>query len=579
MQHYLSTWEEMAADGGQFEMTEINVRGVPMRVFKNAPPTMRAFWELTAGYADRDYVVYEDERYTYAEVAATVRSLAHYLRETHGVSNGDRVAISMRNFPEWVMTYWATVSIGAAVVGMNAWWTSEEMKFGMSDAQPKVAVVDDERLERLLPVLDDIRAEAPVHVISVRSDRDLPADCSRWNDVVDASSAPADLPSADIDPDDDACIFYTSGTTGFPKGAQLTHRGSVHNVMNLVFMSLTAATAEAKAKAAGDIEGKEMGNLTSTASQPVYMAPTPLFHVTANNCLLQPCTLVGGKIVLTYKWDPGRALELIEREGVTTFSGVPTMSRELIAHPDWEKRDTSTIQGMGGGGAAVQPDLVDKIDKSLSKGAPSTGYGLTETHGIVTANAARFFVEKPASCGRAVPVCDVKLVDDEGNDIAITPEARGQLCVRGPIVVKGYINRPDATADAIRDGWFNTGDIAMVDDDGFIYIVDRAKDMVLRGGENVYSAEVEAAIYQNESVAEAAVFGVPDDRLGEEVGVAIFLHPGSSLTAEELQEFLGASIAKHKVPRYIWILDEQLPRNASGKFLKRDLKERLIPTL
>ncbi len=579
MQHYLSTWEEMAADGGQFEMTEINVRGVPMRVFKNAPPTMRAFWELTAGYADRDYVVYEDERYTYAEVAATVRSLAHYLRETHGVSNGDRVAISMRNFPEWVMTYWATVSIGAAVVGMNAWWTSEEMKFGMSDAQPKVAVVDDERLERLLPVLDDVRAEAPVHVISVRSDRDLPADCSRWNDVVDASSAPADLPPADIDPDDDVCIFYTSGTTGFPKGAQLTHRGSVHNVMNLVFMSLTAATAEAKAKAAGDIEGKEMGNLTSTASQPVYMAPTPLFHVTANNCLLQPCTLVGGKIVLTYKWDPGRALELIEREGVTTFSGVPTMSRELIAHPDWEKRDTSTIQGMGGGGAAVQPDLVDKIDKSLSKGAPSTGYGLTETHGIVTANAARFFVEKPASCGRAVPVCDVKLVDDEGNDIAITPEARGQLCVRGPIVVKGYINRPDATADAIRDGWFNTGDIAMVDDDGFIYIVDRAKDMVLRGGENVYSAEVEAAIYQNESVAEAAVFGVPDDRLGEEVGVAIYLHPGSSLTAEELQEFLGASIAKHKVPRYIWILDEQLPRNASGKFLKRDLKERLIPTL
>lgn len=579
MQHYLSTWEEMAADGGQFEMTEINVRGVPMRVFKNAPPTMRAFWELAAGYADRDYVVYEDERYTYAEVAATVRSLAHYLRETHGVSNGDRVAISMRNFPEWVMTYWATVSIGAAVVGMNAWWTSEEMKFGMSDAQPKVAVVDDERLERLLPVLDDVRAEAPVHVISVRSDRDLPADCSRWNDVVDASSAPADLPPADIDPDDDACIFYTSGTTGFPKGAQLTHRGSVHNVMNLVFMSLTAATAEAKAKAAGDIEGKEMGNLTSTASQPVYMAPTPLFHVTANNCLLQPCTLVGGKIVLTYKWDPGRALELIEREGVTTFSGVPTMSRELIAHPDWEKRDTSTIQGMGGGGAAVQPDLVDKIDKSLSKGAPSTGYGLTETHGIVTANAARFFVEKPASCGRAVPVCDVKLVDDEGNDIAITPEARGQLCVRGPIVVKGYINRPDATADAIRDGWFNTGDIAMVDDDGFIYIVDRAKDMVLRGGENVYSAEVEAAIYQNESVAEAAVFGVPDDRLGEEVGVAIYLHPGSSLTAEELQEFLGASIAKHKVPRYIWILDEQLPRNASGKFLKRDLKERLIPTL
>ena len=207
------------------------------------------------------------------------------------------------------------------------------------------------------------------------------------------------------------------------------------------------------------------------------------------------------------------------------------------------------------------------------------GYGLTETHGIVTANAAKFFIEKPASCGRAVPVCDVKLVDDDGNDVAITPEARGQLCVRGPIVVKGYINRPDATADAIRDGWFNTGDVAMVDDDGFIYIVDRAKDMVLRGGENVYSAEVEAAIYQNEAVAEAAVFGVPDDRLGEEVGVAIHLHPSASLSAEALPEFLGERIAKHKVPRYLWILDEKLPQNANGKFLKRELKERLIPTL
>ena len=198
MQHYLSTWEEMAADGGQFEMTDITVRGVPMRVFKNAPPTMRAFWELTAGYADRDYIVYEDERFTYAEVAASVRSLAHHLRDAHGVGSGDRVAISMRNFPEWVMTYWATVSLGAAVVGMNAWWTSEEMKFGLNDARPKVVIVDDERLERLLSVLDEIRADVALHVMSVRSDRDLPDNCSRWSDVVDASNAPADLPPANM---------------------------------------------------------------------------------------------------------------------------------------------------------------------------------------------------------------------------------------------------------------------------------------------------------------------------------------------------------------------------------------------
>src|SRR6056300_362008 len=577
MQHYLSTWEEMAAAGGQFEMEEITVRGIPMRVFKNAPPTMRAFWELTAGYADRDYIVYEDERYTYAEVAATVRSLAHHLRDAHGVTNGDRVAISMRNFPEWVMTYWATVSLGAAVVGMNAWWTSEEMKFGMTDAQPKVAVVDDERIERLLPLLDDIRAESPMHVISVRSDRELPADCSRWSDVVDGSTAPTELPAAEIDPDDDACIFYTSGTTGFPKGAQLTHRGSVHNVMNLAFMGLTSAAAEARARAAGDIDGPPAADpVGGSGGQSVYMAPTPLFHVTANNCLLQPCTLVGGKIVLTYKWDAGRALELIEREGVTNFSGVPTMSRELLMHPDWATRDTSTIQGMGGGGAALQPDLVKKIDDNLSSGAPSTGYGLTETHGIITANANRVYVSKPTSCGRVVPTCDAKLIDENGDDLEWGPEVTGELCVRGPIVIKGYLNREEATAEAIRDGWFRTGDIARIDEDGFVHLVDRAKDMVLRGGENVYSAEVEAAIYHHPAVAEAAVFGVPDERLGEEVGVAIHLRAGAALSAEELQGFLAERIAKFKVPAHIWFLDEQLPKNANGKFLKRELKERLV---
>ena len=569
----------MAAAGGQFEMTDITVRGIPMRVFKNAPPTMRAFWELTAGYADRDYIVYEDERYTYGEVAAQVRALAHLLRDTHGVGVGDRVAIAMRNYPEWIITYWATVSIGAAVVGMNAWWTTEEMEYGLSDSRPKVIVADDERVERVLPVLEGLRSAGPMHLIAVRTDRQLVDDCSRWSDVVNAGNAPESLPAADIDPDDDACIFYTSGTTGFPKGAQLTHRGSVHNVMNLVFMSLTAATAEGKAVAAGDLVAKQTAADDAAPAQPVYMAPTPLFHVTANNCLLQPCTLVGGRIVLTYKWDPGRALELIERERVTNFSGVPTMSRELISHPDWERRDTSSIQGMGGGGAALQPDLVEKIDKSLSRGAPSTGYGLTETHGIVTANASKFFVEKPTSCGRAVPVCDVKLIDDEGNDVTPGPEARGELCVRGPIVVKGYLNRQEATADAIVNGWFRTGDIAVIDEDGFIHIVDRAKDMVLRGGENVYSAEVESAIYNHPAVAEAAVFGVPDDRLGEEVGVAIHLRAGETLDAAALQEFLAASIAKHKVPRYVWFLDEPLPRNANGKFVKRELKERLIPTL
>ncbi|MGE0140959.1 MAG: class I adenylate-forming enzyme family protein [Ilumatobacteraceae bacterium] len=573
IEHYHAARRELTAPGAPFAVSEIEVRGVPIKVFTSAPPTMRALWELAGGYADRDYVVYEDERYTYAEIGAQVRALARLLRDVHGVREGDRVAVAMRNYPEWVVSYWASVCLGAAVVGMNAWWTPSEMEYGLSDSRPKVLVVDDERLERVIPVLDGLRATAPLHVISVRSERDLPADASRWTDVVRADAAPGALPDATIDPDDDACIFYTSGTTGFPKGAQLTHRGSVHNIFNLVFMGQAVALAEAKAVEAGEVEPPQPN---TPPAQMVFMAPTPLFHVTACNCLLHPCTLAGGEIVLTYKWDPGRALELIEREHVTNFSGVPTMSRELLSHPDWEKRDTSSLLGMGGGGAALQPDLVGKIAGALKKGAPATGYGLTETHGIVTANSSRFYLAKPESCGPVVPTLDAKLVDEEGNDLPASPSTVGQLAVRGAVVIKGYLNRPEATADAIRDGWFNTGDIARIDEDGFVYIVDRAKDMVLRGGENVYCSEVETAIYQHDDVAEAAVFGIPDERLGEEVAAAIVLREGASMTEEQLRAFLTDRIAKHKIPARVWFLEQQLPRNANGKFVKRELRQQLI---
>ncbi len=571
--HYQDAWNELTAPGGAFPVTTTEVRGIPIKVFETAPPTMRSIWELARGHGDRTYIVYEDERYTYAEIDALVRALAHLLREEHGVVEGDRVALAMRNYPEWVIGYWAVLSLGAAVVGMNAWWTGPEMEYGLSDSRPKVLIADDERIERVLPHLDALRAEAPLHLISVRSDRDLPDDASRWEDVVDPASAPADLPSATIDPDDDVCIFYTSGTTGFPKGAQLTHRGSVHNILHIVFMTTVASRAEQlEREAAGTPEPESSG----ASGPPVMMAPTPLFHVTANNCILHPGTLAGGTVVLTYKWDPGRALELIEREGVTNFSGVPTMSREMLSHPDWATRDTSTLKGMGGGGAALQPDLVEKIDKSLSGGAPSTGYGLTETHGIVTANAAGRYVAKPESCGPVVPTLEAKLIDAEGNDIEPDPMAVGELCVRGSVVIKGYLNRPEATAESIPNGWFRTGDIARIDEDGFVFIVDRAKDMVIRGGENIYCSEVEAAIYQHDDVAEVAVFGVPDDRLGEEVGAAVVLRPDAELDDDGLRTFLGERLAKFKIPAHIWFRTEPLPRNANGKFVKRDLRDEYV---
>jgi long-chain acyl-CoA synthetase len=323
------------------------------------------------------------------------------------------------------------------------------------------------------------------------------------------------------------------------------------------------------------------GKVSASAAMPdpdrqlCFLVTTPLFHVTANNCLLQPCTLAGGKIVFIYRWDAGRALELIERERVTNFSGVPTMSREMLMHPDWAHRDTSSVRGMGGGGAAIQPDLVEKIDRSLSGGAPSTGYGLTETHGIVTANSSKLYTAKPASCGRVVPTLDARLEDETGNVLEPGPDVVGELCVRGSVVIKGYLNRPEATAEAIRDGWFHTGDIARIDEDGFVFIVDRAKDMVNRGGENVYCSEVESAIYEHPDVAEAAVFGVPDERLGEAVAAAVVVRPGATLDEAELSAFLADRIARFKIPTTMWFRDEQLPRNANGKFLKRELRDEL----
>jgi acyl-CoA synthetase (AMP-forming)/AMP-acid ligase II len=403
-----------------------------------------------------------------------------------------------------------------------------------------------------------------MQVVAVRVD-DVPEWAVPWSSVLE--TAPA-LPDVKIDTDDDACIFYTSGTTGFPKGAQLTHRGCVANLFSLMFVNTAQTMASARVRGEAPKDPMAGGG-----TQMAAIVATPLFHVTANNCLAQSITIAGGKLVHMYKWDAGEALRIIEEEKITTFTGVPVMSREIIAHPDFATRDTSTLQSLGGGGAAVQPDLVEKIDKTARGARPSQGYGMTEVCGIISASAGDYFVDKPHSAGVIMPIFDVKIVDAEGNSLPLGE--RGEVCVKGSQVIKGYLNRPEATAETIVDGWLHTGDIGYLDEHNFIYLVDRAKDMVLRGGENVYCSEVEAAVFKHEAVAECAVFSVPDDRLGEEVGAAIFPAAGSRPTAAEIREFLRDHLAPFKIPRYIWVVDAPLPRNASGKFVKKELQTAL----
>jgi long-chain acyl-CoA synthetase len=552
--------EELTGPGGQFEIAEADVLGQRLRVFKHAPPSIREFWLSTAAFADRPYLIYEGEVLTYAQAHAHAAAIASWLWD-QGIRPGDRVAIAMRNYPEWMVIYWACASIGVAAAGLNAWWTTDEMEAALNDAAPKAMFIDAERLARYreIPAL-----QGTIPLVGVRL-ADHPADVTPYGDVIASGGA---MPAVAVDPDADACIFYTSGTTGFPKGAQLTHRGCIANLFNMVYS--TTAQALAVERATG---------LAPPADPPVpvTLLTTPLFHVTANNCGAYLTSAVGGAIVLMYKWEAGAALKLVEQYGITGISGVPVMAREIVNHPDFATTNTSSLTGISGGGAQLPPDLVLKIDEVVKTARPTTGYGMTETCGIITSVSGDFFVARPDSAGPSMPSFEVKVVDDDGNEL---PQgAVGELWVKGSPVIKGYINRPDATAETITDGWLHTGDIARIDEDGFIFIVDRKKDLVIRGGENISCTEVEALVYRHPAVAECSVFGVPDTRLGEEVGIAVYLTPGQSLDQTDLQKHCLDLAAKHKVPRYVWFMDQPLPRNASGKFLRRELRDELSKTV
>ena len=476
----------------------------------------------------------------------------------NGIEQHDRVAIAMRNYPEWMLAYWAIVCIGAVPVGINAWWVAEELNFGLKDSGTKLLICDVERLARF----NEIRGDFPdLPVVTVRLE-DTPAWTTPWSTVLEAEPI---MPEVNIDPDDDACIFYTSGTTGFPKGAQLTHRSCVSQLVSALFANISQLAANAV------LSGKEPANpMAEDATPPSSIVVTPLFHVTANNTLAQTFTMAGGKLVHMYKWNAGEALRIIEEEKITAFTGVPTMSRELFNHPDFDKRDISSLAYVAGGGAAVQPDLIDTIDKNGSGAVPAQGYGLTETCGVAAGSYGVYLTSKPSSAGLILPILDMKCIDEQGNEL---PQGEtGEICIRGTHIIKGYLNRPDATAETIVDGWLHTGDIGFIDEDDFIYLVDRAKDMVIRGGENIYCSEVEVALYKYPGVAECAAFSVPDERLGEEVGAAVFPAPDTTINVDEMRTFLKSKLASFKVPRYIWVLDEPLPRNASGKFVKKELQ-------
>jgi len=552
------SWDEAVATvtgpGGRFEITETEIDGRPYKVFTSTPPSLRFLFELASGYGDLDFLVYEDERYTYADVWARAGAMAALLRDRYGVRPGDRVAIAMRNYPEWIIAYQAILSIGAVAVALNAWWTTDELEYGLEDSGSKVVLADAERVERIAP----LREGLALHVLGVRLDGDVEG-IDRLEEVLDPA---ATMPAVDVAPDDDAIILYTSGTTGHPKGAVSTHRAVLTAL--LAFGCRAAVNARMHPEEQDADEGPR--------DRTTYILVVPLFHATGLIPVMLGSTASGAKLVMMYRWEPERALELIERERVTAFVGVPTMAWDLLESPDFEKRDTSSLVSVGGGGAPAPAELVRRVDSSFERGRPQIGYGMTETNAYGPGNSGDDYVRKPTSSGRAVPVMEIRVVDDEGHPLP-TGEV-GEICFRGANLIRGYWNKPEATAEVIDgDGWLRSGDLGRLDDEGFIYVEDRAKDMVLRAGENVYCAEVESVVYEFPGIAEAAVFGVPHERLGEEVALAIVPSAGVELDLDDLRFHLRRHLAAFKVPSIIRVREERLPRNASGKVLKRDLRD------
>jgi len=550
------------APGTLLEIVDGEVDGRSTKLFAGAPPNIRTLYDLAAFRTD-EFIIYEDERWTMPEVLALAGRIGHTLVETYGVTKGDRVAIAMRNCPQWVAAFVAITSVGAIAVPLNAWWTGDEMTFAINDCHPTVVLGDRTRMERLTG--HELNDPAPTLVLT-HAEADVGREGGALPDGVvllaDTLAAETTMPHVDIEPDDDVTILYTSGTTGFPKGAVSSHRAV-----------LSALLSFAARKAVADLMDPPPAAATSDAPPAVFMLPVPLFHVTGLIPVMMGSFVSGSRLVMTYRWNPDRALELIEREKVTHFIGVPTMSWDLLEAPTFGQRDVSSLLGIGGGGAPMPPELVKRINEHFPNGQPQLGYGMTETNAYGPSIAGREFLQRPDSTGRVLPSMEMRVTDGEGN--VLPPGEVGELWFKGPNLIRGYWNRPEATAETLVDGWLRSGDLGYLDEDGFVYVSDRIKDIVLRAGENVYCAEVEAAIYQHPAIYEAAVFGVPDERLGEQVAAVIMLKPGSRLSADELTEFLTEHLAPFKIPTRIGLVAEQLPRNAAGKILKRDLRDKL----
>jgi long-chain acyl-CoA synthetase len=551
---------EITSEGGLFEMEDVVLDGFTYKAYKHAPKTLVDVLQGARAHGDLEFLVYEGQRYTYAQYFQQVDGLAASLQTDYSVRKGDRVAIAMRNNPAWVIAYAAATLIGAVVVPVNSWGKTEELRYSLDDSQSTVLVCDELRLaliEQLLPELG-----VKVLLVDGSADRASLTNVEAFTEVVSAGQGRTyDIP--ELSGEDSCVILYTSGSTGFPKGVLHRHIAACQSLMNMFFLGYLLM----------ELEGAR--ELRGGALRETPLLTVPLFHATG---LLAGFVLpihTAQKVVMMYKWDAHAALELIQEEKITGLASVPAVIQDLLYHPDFDRFNTESLIRVSAAGAATPAGLPEMIRKKCGEPSRSAGWGMTETFAVGATMSGAVFDLSPASAGIVSPITNMRFVDSEGNERDSV--VGGEMEVYSVTCTPGYWHKPEANATTF-DGrrWMKTGDLGRIDADGFLHITGRIKEIVIRGGENIYPGEIEQAVYELPQVKENVVFGVPDDAMGEELALVLYLNPGETLDEEALRLYLKNRLASYKVPRHIRFRDEPLPQNASGKLHKLNAREAFL---
>lgn len=549
---------ELTASGAFFEVEDVSLHGSTYRAYKHAPKTAVEILNNARNHGELEFLVYEGERYTYNRLFRAVDALASQLQGDFEIEKGDRVAIAMRNNVEWMIAYSAATLIGAIVVPINSWGKSEELEYAITDCGANLLICDETRF-RLIENTFDAMGLAAI-VVPASDNFSRPANVALFEDVLSAGENQSYKP-VEVAAEDSALILYTSGSTGFPKGVLHNHAAIGQALMNMMFLGLLVAEFEGGPR-----------EYRGGAERETPMLTVPLFHATGLLGGFYLPMAMGQKVVMMYKWDSSEALKLIEQEKVTGLSTVPAILQDLLSHPDYDQHNTESLMRISAAGAATPAGLPELIRSRVNAPSSSAGYGMTETMAVGATMSGALFDYKPDAAGVPSPIMEMRFVAPDGT---VLPEGEaGEIEMRGVSCTPGYWEKPEANAETFSDdGWMKTGDIGLLDEDGYLYITGRIKEIVIRGGENIYPGEIEQAAYERPEVREVVVFGEPDQAMGEELVMVAYLDPGERLEESELRDFLKQRLAGYKVPRVIQFASAPLPRNASEKLHKLKVKE------